>query len=190
MKIKTFKQNLKQESYDIPDVLEKIKPIAYSKEYHIQERRQSVFKNLIQLVPVMTVFTICLLVLFNLDKNSYLPEETSVNHNALTPEATEIFDSYIKGTFSNDDIETFDNNPGIQKECANDSYCMWKIENDEKLIIDENIFNFLLDYMKKNPNAKLIEATNVVKDEFSLPDEKIYAVCDAYKYIKNNSIGK
>lgn len=81
MKIKTFKNQIKNENYDIPDVLEKIKPIAYTTKYHTEPKKHVFFNNLLQLVPVMTVFTICLFVLFNL--NEKVPESEPKKFGAL-----------------------------------------------------------------------------------------------------------
>lgn len=201
MKIKTFKNLIKNEKYDIPDVLEKIKPYANNAEYHIEKRKSLFFKNLLQLVPVMTVFAICLVVLFNLEETSIKSEPKSYHEGEIAPEdiqpiiitQTNIFDSYLeksKETYSASSIETsdFSGNDYINKECPSNNYCMWVIsENDSTtLVVDDVVFNYLLTYINDNKGCTIIEAVDTTKKEFSIPDDETYAVCNAYNYIINN----
>ena len=44
MKIKKFKQEVRTENFDIPNVLEKIKPIAYSRKFPLGETVKPTFK--------------------------------------------------------------------------------------------------------------------------------------------------
>lgn len=198
MKIKTFKNLIKNEKYDIPDVLEKIKPYANEAEYHIEKRKSLFFKNLLQLVPVMTVFTICLLVLFNLEETVPQSEPKSFNGDDIAPGDTpsitpiDFFDSYYEDKnfemSGANPYSDFSTSGSITKECSSDDYCMWKIsENDSStLVVDEEIFNYLLSYIKDNPNCTLIDAVDNVKNKFSISEDKVYAISDAYKYINNN----
>lgn len=200
MKIKAFKNLIKNESYDIPDVLEKIKPYANEAEYHIEKRKSVFFKNLLQLVPVMTVFTICLLVLFNLERTVPQSKPKSFNGDDIAPGDTpsitpiDIFDSYYDDTNSETSVanpySNFSTSGNITKECSSDDYCMWKIDEKDSttLVVDEEIFNYLLTYIKDNPNCTLIDAVDNVKNKFSIPNEKIYTISDAYNYIKINNL--
>lgn len=193
MKIKTFKNQIKNENYDIPNVLEKIKPIAYNTKYHVEERKHLFLKNLLQLVPVMTVFAICLLVLFNLDRT--IPQDLPENPGEKEPyegliKPEDIYNIYTKNSepniaFFSEHVPSFN----ISKECHSDEYCMWVIdENDTTtLVVDEEIFNYLSSYINDNKECTLIDAVNNVKEKFSIPDEEIYAISDAYNYIKNST---
>ncbi len=218
MKIKTFKKQLRSENYIIPDVLDSLKSVAYTKEYPLVTQKNSFFKTIIQLVPVTTVFIICLLVLFNLEENSSFntPHEgeriveekqpeglIDPNQIPKTLSQDDFYDYYINNSNKSFNFDTFMddyasssstpelNLPDVEAECSNENYCMYIIKegNNTISVLDEDTFLYLLNYMKKN-NSNIIDSVNNVKEKFSIPDSDTKAISDAYNYIKNNNIIK
>ena len=95
MKIKMFKQQLRDEKFDIPNVLDKIKPLAYEMEYPLQPKKSFFLKSILQLVPVLTVFTICIFVLNRSYTNKASVPGEVVNYENYVNQ-TMLYDSYIQ----------------------------------------------------------------------------------------------
>lgn len=189
MKIKTFKQQLKNEVFDIPNVLDKIKPLAYQKEYQINLNKGSFFKTLIQLVPVVTVFAICLLVLTKNFNNKPQVHEDPYDANYLAQ--NEIYNTYFKNLdpaseCPSSPMQSFNS---AKKDCTAGNYCMWVLENEGKdnfLIIDEIVFDYIINYMAENKNCTSIDIVKATKEKYAIPEKDAYTIRNAYDYIKNN----
>lgn len=189
MKIKMFKQQLRDEKFDIPNVLDKIKPLAYEMEYPLQPKKSFFFKNILQLVPVLTVFTICILVLNRsyINKTS-VPGEV-VNYENYVNQAM-LYDSYIQNLVTDEPASNFKNAPeAARKDCTSGNYCMWVFDNDDQsnfMIVDEDVFDYIVNYMKENKNCTLIDTIKVTREKYSIPESETYTIRNAYEYIKNN----
>ena len=79
MKIKDFKEQLKSEQYDIPDVLDNIREVAYKKEFNKPKERKVYFKITFSLAPVL-----CLLVL-----GIFLFPKLSTGSDPFSPQSAE-----------------------------------------------------------------------------------------------------
>lgn len=189
MKIKMFKQQLRDEKFDIPNVLDKIKPLAYEMEYPLQPKKSFFFKNILQLVPVLTVFTICILVL----NRSYINKTSApgevVNYENYVNQAM-LYDSYIQNLVTDEPASNFKNAPeAARKDCTSGNYCMWVFDNDDQsnfMIVDEDVFDYIVNYMKENKNCTLIDTIKVTREKYSIPESETYTIRNAYEYIKNN----
>lgn len=192
MKIKTFKQSLRNENYDIPNVLEQIKPIAYNKEYPVIKNKTSFLNNFLQLIPVMTVFAICLLVVFNLEKptvsennpSECMPEPDQSSKENPSEQKINLYSTYITNFIG----QSGKIKPEEASYSQYDNCYMFEIEvsGSSYLVVNETVFNYLLLYVRDNSSTTVINAVDEVKNKFSIPDEEAYAISDAYNYIKNN----
>lgn len=189
MKIKMFKQQLRDEKFDIPNVLDKIKPLAYEMEYPLQPKKSFFLKNILQLVPVLTVFTICILVLNRSYTNkTSAPGEVANYENYVNQ--TILYDSYIQNLATDAPASNFKSTPeAARKDCTSGNYCMWVFDNDDEsnfMIVDEDVFDYIVNYMKENKNCTLIDTIKVTREKYSIPESETYTIRNAYEYIKNN----
>ncbi len=189
MKIKMFKQQLRDEKFDIPNVLDKIKPLAYEMEYPLQPKKSFFLKSILQLVPVLTVFTICILVLNRSYTNKASVPGEVVNYENYVNQ-TMLYDSYIQNLVTDEPASNFKNAPeAARKDCTSGNYCMWVFDNDDQsnfMIVDEDVFDYIVNYMKENKNCTLIDAIKVTREKYSIPESETYTIRNAYEYIKNN----
>ena len=189
MKIKMFKQQLRDEKFDIPNVLDKIKPLAYEMEYPLQPKKSFFLKSILQLVPVLTVFTICIFVLNRSYTNKASVPGEVVNYENYVNQ-TMLYDSYIQNLVTDEPASNFKNAPeAARKDCTSGNYCMWVFDNDDQsnfMIVDEDVFDYIVNYMKENKNCTLIDAIKVTREKYSIPDSDTYTIRNAYEYIKNN----
>ena len=189
MKIKMFKQQLRDEKFDIPNVLDKIKPLAYEMEYPLQPKKSFFLKSILQLVPVLTVFTICILVLNRSYTNKASVPGEVVNYENYVNQ-TMLYDSYIQNLVTDEPASNFKNAPeAARKDCTSGNYCMWVFDNDDQsnfMIVDEDVFDYIVNYMKENKNCTLIDAIKVTREKYSIPESETYTISNAYEYIKNN----
>ncbi len=189
MKIKMFKQQLRDEKFDIPNVLDKIKPLAYEMEYPLQPKKSFFLKSILQLVPVLTVFTICILVLNRSYTNKASVPGEVVNYENYVNQ-TMLYDSYIQNLVTDEPASNFKNVPEAAiKDCTSGNYCMWVFDNDDQsnfMIVDEDVFDYIVNYMKENKNCTLIDAIKVTREKYSIPESETYTIRNAYEYIKNN----
>ena len=143
MKIKMFKQQLRDEKFDIPNVLDKIKPLAYEMEYPLQPKKSFFLKSILQLVPVLTVFTICIFVLNRSYTNKASVPGEVVNYENYVNQ-TMLYDSYIQNLVTDEPASNFKNAPeAARKDCTSGNYCMWVFDNDDQsnfMIVDEDVF--------------------------------------------------
>lgn len=189
MKIKMFKQQLRDEKFDIPNVLDKIKPLAYEMEYPLQPKKSFFLKSILQLVPVLTVFTICIFVLNRSYTNKASVPGEVVNYENYVNQ-TMLYDSYIQNLVTDEPASNFKNAPeAARKDCTSGNYCMWVFDNDDQsnfMIVDEDVFDYIVNYMKENKNCTLIDAIKVTREKYSIPESETYTIRNAYEYIKNN----
>lgn len=189
MKIKMFKQQLRDEKFDIPNVLDKIKPLAYEMEYPLQPKKSFFLKSILQLVPVLTVFTICIFVLNRSYTNKASVPGKVVNYENYVNQ-TMLYDSYIQNLVTDEPASNFKNAPeAARKDCTSGNYCMWVFDNDDQsnfMIVDEDVFDYIVNYMKENKNCTLIDAIKVTREKYSIPESETYTIRNAYEYIKNN----
>ena len=189
MKIKMFKQQLRDEKFDIPNVLDKIKPLAYEMEYPLQPKKSFFLKSILQLVPVLTVFTICIFVLNRSYTNKASVPGEVVNYENYVNQ-TMLYDSYIQNLVTDEPASNFKNAPeAARKDCTSGNYCVWVFDNDDQsnfMIVDEDVFDYIVNYMKENKNCTLIDAIKVTREKYSIPESETYTIRNAYEYIKNN----
>lgn len=189
MKIKMFKQQLRDEKFDIPNVLDKIKPLAYEMEYPLQPKKSFFLKSILQLVPVLTVFTICIFALNRSYTNKASVPGEVVNYENYVNQ-TMLYDSYIQNLVTDEPASNFKNAPeAARKDCTSGNYCMWVFDNDDQsnfMIVDEDVFDYIVNYMKENKNCTLIDAIKVTREKYSIPESETYTIRNAYEYIKNN----
>ena len=189
MKIKMFKQQLRDEKFDILNVLDKIKPLAYEMEYPLQPKKSFFLKSILQLVPVLTVFTICIFVLNRSYTNKASVPGEVVNYENYVNQ-TMLYDSYIQNLVTDEPASNFKNAPeAARKDCTSGNYCMWVFDNDDQsnfMIVDEDVFDYIVNYMKENKNCTLIDAIKVTREKYSIPESETYTIRNAYEYIKNN----
>lgn len=92
MKIKDFKEQLKNEQFDIPDVLDNIREIAYKKEFKNTNVRKFNFKIVFSLTPVLCVLILGFFLIPKLSTGSdpYAPESAefvSPENENINPES-------------------------------------------------------------------------------------------------------
>ncbi len=60
-------------------------------------------------------------------------------------------------------------------------------DNDDQsnfMIVDEDVFDYIVNYMKENKNCTLIDAIKVTREKYSIPESETYTIRNAYEYIK------
>lgn len=92
MKIKDFKEQLKNEQFDIPDVLDNIREIAYKKEFKKTNVRKFNFKIAFSLTPVLCILILGFFLMPQLTTGSdpYAPESAefvSPENENINPES-------------------------------------------------------------------------------------------------------
>ncbi len=117
MKIKDFKKQIKEENYDIPNVLEKIKPIADEKEFAVLYRSEHKMKFIFRSIQTACLVIICGIIVVSAGMNNFhtkgeakLPEDNMLGENQeaggmvgeasngaqnISSEEMKIFDYYV-----------------------------------------------------------------------------------------------
>ena len=158
-------------------------------EYPLQPKKSFFLKSILQLVPVLTVFTICIFVLNRSYTNKASVPGEVVNYENYVNQ-TMLYDSYIQNLVTDEPASNFKNAPeAARKDCTSGNYCMWVFDNDDQsnfMIVDEDVFDYIVNYMKENKNCTLIDAIKVTREKYSIPESETYTIRNAYEYIKNN----
>ena len=200
MKVKDFKMQLKNEHLDIPNVLDNIKNVAYNAEFK-PKTKQSYFKlnTFLKYSISFCLFIILGVILIpNLSNpGAQMPESASpdtpsseIEGNLESPENSEsfkldnlskqeidIYTSYLANNYSST-IELFEN-----FNVAGNVLLKATIHNQDIIILNYEIFNYIRLSISKNNNISLDECLNDIYINYGLSEQYYETISNAYTFI-------
>lgn len=200
MKVKDFKMQLKNEHLDIPNVLDNIKNVAYNAEFK-PKTKQSYFKlnTFLKYSISFCLFIILGVILIpNLSNpGAQMPESASpdtpsseIEGNLESPEYGEsfkldnlskqeidIYTSYLENNYSST-IELFEN-----FNVSGNILLKATINNQDIIILNYEIFNYIRLSISKNNNISLDECLNDIYINYGLNEQYYETISNAYTFI-------
>lgn len=200
MKVKDFKMQLKNEHLDIPNVLDNIKNVAYNAEFK-PKTKQSYFKlnTFLKYSISFCLFIILGVILIpNLSNpGAQMPESASpdtpsseIEGNLESPEYGEsfkldnlskqeidIYTSYLENNYSST-IELFEN-----LNVSGNILLKATINNQDIIILNYEIFNYIRLSISKNNNISLDECLNDIYINYGLNEQYYETISNAYTFI-------
>ena len=200
MKVKDFKMQLKNEHLDIPNVLDNIKNVAYNAEFK-PKTKQSYFKlnTFLKYSISFCLFIILGVILIpNLSNpGAQMPESASpdtpsseIEGNLESPENSEsfkldnlskqeidIYTSYLANNYSST-IELFEN-----FNVSGNVLLKATINNQDIIILNYEIFNYIRLSISKNNNISLDECLNDIYINYGLSEQYYETISNAYTFI-------
>ena len=200
MKVKDFKMQLKNEHLDIPNVLDNIKNVAYNAEFK-PKTKQSYFKlnTFLKYSISFCLFIILGVILIpNLSNpGAQMPESASpdtpnseIEGNLESPEYGEsfkldnlskqeidIYTSYLENNYSST-IELFEN-----FNVSGNILLKATINNQDIIILNYEIFNYIRLSISKNNNISLYECLNDIYINYGLNEQYYETISNAYTFI-------
>lgn len=209
MKIKDFKEQLKNEQFDIPDVLDNIREIAYKKEFKNTTVRKFNFKIVFSLTPVLCVLILGFFLIPKLSTGSdpYAPksaELSSPENENINPEdipgetekeePDQVANAYNAAEYTlysayyndNEIPSSLLDKITLPNGCHESQECLVKFNNSENNLyfLSKEQFNYLNDYLINNPTASIDEIYSNVSSKFNISEDNFHIILNAYTFVK------